>query len=233
MSTRPFVIVAIALACLAVIGATFLYWPQTLEELNFDDTGPRLVFLSALLVFIGGGFLAARPRFSELVKGIVVWGGLLVLLIAGYAMRNDLSYYAERTLGSLIPGMTIQAPDGSISVVESQNGHFYLDADVDGQSIRFLVDTGASTVSLTAKDAEKIGYAPDQLNYSFPVSTANGAAFVAPIKLDRLSIGNYTTHKLNATVSRAGSLDQSLLGMNALRGLSSWRVEGDRLILTP
>lgn len=230
---RPFVVLALAIALLGVIGVTVLYWPQSVEELDFDQTGPRIAALAALLIVIGGSFLASRPRISELAKGFLIWGGLLVLLVAGYAMRNDLSYYGERTLGAIFPGMTIQAPDGSISVVESQNGHFYLDANVDGHTIRFLVDTGASTVSLSAADAAIIGYEPDQLNYIMPVSTANGTALVAPIKLDSLSIGNYTTHKLNATVSRAGALDQSLLGMNALRGLSSWRVEGDRLILTP
>ena len=66
-----------------------------------------------------------------------------------------------------------------------------------------------------------------------PVSTANGRALVAPVKIGSITIGDTFLRNVRGFVAREGTLDSSLLGMTALDKLHSWRIEGDKLIMTP
>ncbi len=67
-----------------------------------------------------------------------------------------------------------------------QNGHFFVTADINGSSIKVLVDTGASAVALSYEDAQEIGLRPNSLTFDIPVSTANGVAKAAAVTLDKI-----------------------------------------------
>ena len=92
-----------------------------------------------------------------------------------------------------------------------------------------LVDTGASIVLLTYEDAEAAGLNPDELAFSQPVVTANGKAFVAPIRLDSVAIGVVGLSGVKAAVAERGKLHSSLLGMSFLKRLD-FSQRGDTLI---
>jgi aspartyl protease family protein len=98
--------------------------------------------------------------------------------------------------------------------------------------VSFLVDTGASDIVLTPEDAQRIGFAANQLRFSDRVETANGIAYVAPITLDTLVIGPIRLDRLPAKVNNA-PMQYSLLGMRFLNQLHGWRVERQVLILQP
>ena len=110
------------------------------------------------------------------------------------------------------------------------NGHFMVDAVVDGVEIRFLVDTGASSVVLTAEDAERLGYRLDGLEYSDRYQTANGEILGAPVILPELRIGDLEIEDVRSSVIRA-PLSTSLLGMTFLSRLESFEVRDEALIL--
>jgi aspartyl protease family protein len=110
------------------------------------------------------------------------------------------------------------------------NGHFMVDAVVDGVEIRFLVDTGASSVVLTAEDAERLGYRLDGLEYSQRYQTANGEILGAPVVLPELRIGDLEIEDVRSSVIRA-PLSTSLLGMTFLSRLESFEVRDEGLIL--
>ena len=110
------------------------------------------------------------------------------------------------------------------------NGHFMVDAVVDGVEIRFLVDTGASSVVLTANDAERLGYRLDGLEYSERYQTANGEILGAPVVLPELRIGDLEIEDVRSSVIRA-PLSTSLLGMTFLSRLESFEVRDEGLIL--
>ena len=69
-----------------------------------------------------------------------------------------------------------------------QGGHFITSADINGSSVTVLVDTGATAVALSYEDASSIGLRPGSLDYDVPVSTANGIANAARVKIDQISI---------------------------------------------
>jgi aspartyl protease family protein len=102
---------------------------------------------------------------------------------------------------------------------------------VNGRTVRLIVDTGASTVVLRPEDARNAGIKLSELVYTVPVETANGRAFAAPIRLEKISIGYLTVHKVDALVTRPGALQRSLLGMSFLSRLRSYEFTGNQLVL--
>ena len=113
-----------------------------------------------------------------------------------------------------------------------KDGHFNVDALVDGERIQFLIDTGASDVVLSPFDAKRLGFDLIKLKFSKSYSTANGIVNAAPIELSQISIGSININNISATVNGA-DLNKSLLGMAFLKRLSSFEIVGNNLILTP
>jgi aspartyl protease family protein len=95
-----------------------------------------------------------------------------------------------------------------------------------------LFDTGASVVVLTASDARRAGINAAGLVYDVPVTTANGSAMAAEVRLDEISVGPIVMRKVPALVAKPGVLEESLLGMSFLERLKSYSVERGKLILT-
>lgn len=125
----------------------------------------------------------------------------------------------------------VRAPANEMVLRPGRGGHYYVTADVGGAEIRFLVDTGASLIALSADDAERIGLDPESLDYNGVVQTANGTTRVAPITLDEVRIGQLEVDRVEAIVSRA-PMGTSLLGMSFLRRLEGYRVEDGNLVLS-
>jgi aspartyl protease family protein len=118
---------------------------------------------------------------------------------------------------------------GDVSLKRAANGHFYLDVDVNGTSVKMLADTGASLVVLGEQDAESVGLDPDSLDYTHAVQTANGRAEAAFVVLDELRVGGIVRHNVRALVTRG--LPGSLLGMSFFNTLSQVSMEADELVL--
>lgn len=120
--------------------------------------------------------------------------------------------------------------DDSSSTARASDGLFYVTATVNGRPVRFLVDTGASVIVLTAADAAAVGAAPDAARFNAKVETAGGKAAMAWTTLDQVSLAGRDVKGLRAAVVRQG-LGVSLLGQNMLARMGSVRIEGDRLEL--
>ncbi len=230
---RGFVLVVVITAIAAGLFYFVFGDPTDPENLNFDDTGPRIVALSTLAFVFIASFIFGQPKVRDIVQGTFFWGGLGLILVLGYTYKHDLVQVGYRVLGSLAPGMAVSQPDGTILIIRDAGGHFVVDGRTNGSKTRFLLDTGASAVVLTYRDAKKAGIRDRDLSFSVPVSTANGRALVAPVRIKSLTIGDHTLRNIRGFVARDGSLESSLLGMSALDRLQSWRIEGERLIMTP
>jgi len=230
-----FLLLGIGLTVLALI---LRHEEGTVLGLSSHDFS-RLSLLVAVLVFVGAGFFVRSMRVGEVVQAMAFWFMAIVVLSGLYAFRDDLALVGGRLLGALAPGtpMTGRLSGDSdpmaVAMVRSMDGHFGVRGEVNGTGITFLVDTGASFVTLTGTDAGRVGIDPSGLNYSVPVRTANGTMQAAPVRIERIAVGNIERRNIEALVAPAGALEQSLLGLSFLDTLRTYSVSGDRLVLHP
>jgi aspartyl protease family protein len=109
-------------------------------------------------------------------------------------------------------------------------GHFYTDGQLNGRSVRFVVDTGATLVSIPASEARRlsIDYQKGQKRRCAP-RTANTIGYL--VKLDTVSVGGVTVYGVDAVVMEGNGLASTLLGMSFLNRMNMKR-EGDIMTLT-
>lgn len=135
---------------------------------------------------------------------------------------------------ALAPAPRDEAPIllmGFTELKANAGGHFVTKASINGSDVLVLVDTGATTVALSFEDAQDAGLRPGNLDFSVPVSTANGQTKAARVKIDRIEIDGITVDDVEAMVLPEGALEGTLLGMTFLGRLSSFKVEEGILYL--
>ena len=158
-----------------------------------------------------------------------IWGAVFAVLLLAFSFKDDARGLFDRMRAELLPHRG-QAVGETLLLRAREDGHFVVQALVDGVPIRFLVDTGASDVVLSPWDAERLGLDPSRLNYSRIYRTANGTVRGAPVVLGRVSAGPISLRDVRASVNQA-PLSNSLLGMSFLGRLSGYSVDGDKLTL--
>ncbi len=168
------------------------------------------------------------------LRTVLLWGLLAYAGYWGWENRATL-------MASLQPGSEAapspQAVAGKRAVANSltyragANGHVALQADVNGSPIRFLLDTGASYVTLTPEDARAAGLRGGDLHFTQRVATANGEVRVAPVKLREIRLGQFVMEDVDAVVVDT-QLRTSLLGMSFLKRLDSYEMRDGALVIT-
>jgi aspartyl protease family protein len=231
------IFLAVGLLVVSVILYAFTGEGDTIAGLPREDF-PRLAAPLAILIFLMAG--AARltaGKAADALKALGSWMAIGLVLVALYAYRSELGEVRDRVVQELQPGsvQTVSPGVGGrgavVKIRKTGDGHFIVKTRVNGRSVRMIVDTGASTVVLRPEDARLAGIHLATLSYTVPVDTANGRAFAARIKLDKVSLGDLTLEKVEALVTRQGALQQSLLGMSFLSRLRSYEFSGDQLVM--
>lgn len=204
-----------------------------------DVDMPQLVGLLGILLLVGAGIIGRQMRAWQVVRAMVLWALIIMVVAGAYASREQIAGFAGRLVGALVPGVPVsgrlagEANPDSVVITRAGDGHFAVRTSVDGVSTTMLIDTGASFVTLSHSDAQRVGIDPDALDFTIPIRTANGTMRAAAITLDSLAVGSIEQQNVRALVAPRGSLSQSLLGMSFLDGLHGYAISGDRLVLTP
>jgi aspartyl protease family protein len=132
--------------------------------------------------------------------------------------------------GVVVPGHGVEVAPGMMRFSAEDGHQFFVNADVNGVTIHFLVDTGASGIALNQRDAKRLGLDASDLKFTQQFSTANGMTRGAPVILDRLQIGPFEATQVSASVNE-GDLADSLLGMSFLSTLGRIEIKGDTLTI--
>ena len=186
------------------------------------DMIARLAYLGLLLAAVGGYLVVEfRGRMGQALRTAAAWGLIVVGLMAGYGLWQDL-----RT--DILPRQAV-IEDGEIRLPRANDGHYYLTLAINGTSVPFMVDTGASQVVLSLRDAQRLGIDPSTLAFIGEARTANGIVRTARVALTDVTLGPYRDPRLAAVVNE-GDLDTSLLGMSYL-GRYSIEITGGQMIL--
>jgi aspartyl protease family protein len=117
----------------------------------------------------------------------------------------------------------------SATLTADAQGHFVVDGQINGGPVRFLVDTGATAVSLSAGDAGRLGidYKKGQPGL---MGTANGAALAYRVKLDSVRVGDIVVNNVDAAVLEGSQMPFALLGMSFLNRMDMKRA-GQTMVL--
>jgi aspartyl protease family protein len=188
------------------------------------DAQARLFYLAALLLVVAGGLVHRyRGRLSTALQHAAIWLLIILGLTLAYGFKDQLA-------SALYPDAARGTAGQTIALSRSSDGHFYARVMVNGTEIRFMIDTGATSIVLSQADARRIGIDTGKLSYVLPSSTANGTVMGAGVVLDRVELGGIVDRDVRAVVN-GGEMSGSLLGMAYLDRFRSFKVEGDSFVL--
>jgi aspartyl protease family protein len=222
-----------------LIGVFFLLSGNA-DALGTIDGGMAAYILVAgalLVVYLLSISEDYRGRAGAALRHGAIWLGLITALVTGYSYRSELTAAAYRVAGEILPpGQTLtveprEAGEQAVRLRRHGSGQFVARGAVNGVSLSLLVDTGASTVVLKPADAERAGIDTRSLSYIVAVSTANGTAYAAPVRLKSVAVGPLKLRDVEALVAKPGALSENLLGMSFLKRLRSYEFSGDFLTL--
>ncbi|WP_300030802.1 TIGR02281 family clan AA aspartic protease [uncultured Roseobacter sp.] len=189
-----------------------------------NDIG-SLIYLVILGLMVISWFVAQnRVSMNKTLQAAAAWALIFLGAIAAYGLWDDIS-------SAVMPRQTSYADTGQTVVPRHPDGHYYLSAEVNGTPISFVLDTGATDMVLTRRDAEAVGLDPDRLTFAGRAMTANGMVETAAVRLDSVTLGSVTDTNLPAVVN-GGEMAQSLLGMTYLQRWGSIEISGGELTLT-
>lgn len=188
--------------------------------------------IGAILLAVGAGmFTATRPRLGQAMRNTAYFGLVAVLLLtvaqlAGHNSRSEAALWLDRTRPAEIVGK-------ETVIALRADGHFWVEAQLNGTPVEFLVDTGATYTGVSRRVAEHVGLQPDENDAGVILETANGPIVARMAEANSLRFGGIEANALPVAIGPDGEVDTNVIGMSLLSQLAGWRVEGNRLILVP
>lgn len=220
------------LGLLAAVGAGI--WGLTLAFPGAVSTGEDWAWVArglAMVALVSTAILVpGRIRWAQGARHLGLWLAVVAVIAVAAAYRTELGGVANRVRAGLSSSYPVAVTAREMVVTQADGGGFLVMGAVNGQKVRFLIDTGASEIILSPADAERIGLDPRALRYDRPAETANGVGYGARFTVDELKVGSISLADVPVMVNQA-PMSSSLLGMSFLSRLESFQVRGDRLYL--
>jgi aspartyl protease family protein len=168
------------------------------------------------------------------MRSFIVFGGLalgVAGLIGGWLDRGT---SAPTTQADAKASLASTPPSGGariVSIGRDHRGHFKAHGRIDGRQVSFMVDTGASVIALTEREADRLGIRPARNTFTASVQTANGVVRAAPVTLSSVDIGGLVVRDVRALVVGGGGLTENLLGLSYLTRLKRFEYANNKLVL--
>lgn len=184
-----------------------------------------LYLLMAVMLVIGMLMTRREPAARKFTYGLA-WVGVFASGFILFAFRDNLALVAQRLKAEAVGTPVIEGKETRIPM--AIDGHFWVDAQLNGHDVKFLVDSGATTTTVDQQTARLAGVAVSSRRDQY-VRTGNGVIRVASGRAAELRIGGITRREVALEV--ADNDDLNVLGMNYLSTLRRWGVEGRWLVL--
>jgi aspartyl protease family protein len=159
---------------------------------------------------------------------------ILACLLAGLAPRLvDQVRRPSVVPASDVPlvAPAVAAGPRSVVIARAANGNFDVDGSIDGRRLEFIVDTGASAVTLNSDDAARLGLHPAERDYTVALNTANGVVRGAPVRLNMVEVGDIMVRDVAAVIVPVEALRTNLLGLTFLSRLHHFDYRDGKLRL--
>ena len=153
------------------------------RDLNTGDY-VQIVGLTLMVALVTRGlFFASRIALLRGARDMLAWLGIALIIALGFVYKDEFRPIGARLLSALIPGAAVSLDPGSLVLTTGRDGHFHVMGIVNGTKVTFLVDTGASDIVLSPRDAARVGIDRGSLDFSRVYETANGPGRGAPVTL--------------------------------------------------
>lgn len=191
------------------------------------DQGMNILYLVLCMVLVASSLICMRLPVGKAAKMLFAWVAIFGVAFSLFTFRSEFSALGAK-LRAEATGSPIEAGE-ELRVAMRDDGHFYVDASVNGTPARFLVDSGASVTVLSSKVAAAAGV--ERGLRVADVQTANGNIRMPVATVGRFEVGGIARPEFTVFLSSDDQLN--VIGMNFLSSLASWRVEGRTLVLQP
>jgi aspartyl protease family protein len=188
--------------------------------------GGLYIMMAVMLVL--GGLMARREPLAKLATMALAWIAIFAGGFVLFTFRDDLSWVAQRLL-SEATGAPVEQGE-TIRIPMAIDGHFWVEGQINGEAVKFLVDSGATMTTIGSETAARASVAVSPGREQM-VRTGNGIVRVATGYADTLAIGSIERDGMRLHVAQGEDLN--VLGMNFLSSLERWGVEGRWLVLQP
>ena len=198
--------------------------------MNDGDQAASFLYLIGLLVLVASALMVRRIPLGQGLKMFAGWVLIFLAAFVAFTLKDDFMALGKRVLAESRGQGDVVAAGETLRIRKSMDGHFWVNGELNGHEVRFLVDSGATVTSISARTAA----AADIATGGFPVvvQTANGIVQARRGRVARLKVGTIERGDMAVHVSDSFG-DTEVLGMNFLSSLSAWGVEGQWLVLKP
>ena len=186
------------------------------------------IYLLMAVMLILGTLMSRREPLARLLTASLAWVAIFAGGFVVFTFRDDLSYVGQRLRAEATGEPVTQGEE--IRIPMAIDGHFWVDARLNGEKVKFLIDSGATMTTVGRATAARVGMQVSPQRNQI-VRTGNGLIRVATGRADTLKVGTIERDALAVHV--ADDEDLNVLGMNFLSSLQRWGVEGRWLILVP
>ena len=195
--------------------------------MNDGNHAVTFLYLLGSMVLVGSALAVRRIPMGQGLKMAAAWVLLFLAAFAVFALRDDFTALGRRLLSEgrgqpIVEGKTVR-------IRREADGHYWANASVNGVSVRFLIDSGATVTIIGADTAARAGISADG-GFPVAVNTANGTILLRRGMVRDLGLGSIERRDFRVYIS-PGEDDLNVLGMNFLSSLASWGTEDGWLVL--
>lgn len=199
--------------------------------MNAED-GPSLVWGIIMVMLLVSSLAARRLPIGQMAKMALAWIAIFTLFFVVFSFRFEFLAIWERTKAEF-DGTAAQTIVGeAVQIKRQDDGHYWVQVEVNGKDVKFLIDSGATTTAVNSATARETGIDVDVSGYPVIINTANGRITAQRGSAQSLQLGPIELKDHKVVVSESFG-DTNVLGMNFLDGLSSWKVESNVMTLQP
>lgn len=188
------------------------------------DQAVNLAFILGSLVLVGSALAVRRLPIGRSLKMAGAWLLIFIAVLGAFAWLGDVRNRVASSGDATVQG-------GAVRVQRDADGHYWVNARVNDEIVRFLIDSGA-TVTVVGKDSAQRARVEPDADFPVAVNTANGTIFLQRATAGQLAVGPIVRRDFRVYVGQ-GDDEVNVLGMNFLSTLSSWGTEGEFLVLRP
>jgi len=197
-----------------------------------EDQSINLVFAIGALVLVASVLFSRRIGFGYIIRAVLGWVAIFAVFILIFSYRAELLGVWNKVTGELLGANDQQVVGETLRLRQSADGHFWVNAQVNGTPVRFLVDSGATTTAMTLDTARAANVDIDESGFPVQIITANGRVEAQRGSIQSLQVGPMMAEDFPVVVAEAFG-GSNVLGMNFLSAMESWRVERMEMILVP